>query len=166
VIPVLALGTFLMGTTEFMAAGLLPELARGLHVSVARVGMSITVFSLGMIVGAPLMSLLTLPVPKRLTLIVALGMFAGGHVLAAVASSLRGPGAGPGLRAHRGRLQLRDRRRVLDRRPRAGFPPQHLGPAAVGTATAARRSPTPVNTSEGEPPNAWSDHAHRPRRPG
>src|SRR3954451_14657211 len=83
VVYVLALGTFLMGTTEFMAAGVLPEIAGALHVSVARAGLSITVFAVGMIVGAPLMSMLTLRPPKRVTLILALGVFACGHIIPA-----------------------------------------------------------------------------------
>src|SRR4051794_19824122 len=87
VVFVLALGTFLMGTTEFMAAGLLPAIASDLGVGVARAGLSITVFAVGMIVGAPLMSMLTLRLPKRVTLIVALSTFAAGHVIAAVAPS-------------------------------------------------------------------------------
>lgn len=87
VVYVLALGTFLMGTTEFMTAGLLPEVAGDLEVPVAQAGMSITVFAVGMVVGAPLMSMLTLRLPKRLTLIAALGLFAAGHALAAAAPS-------------------------------------------------------------------------------
>src|SRR4051794_16849040 len=53
VVYVLALGTFLMGTTEFVVAGLLPEIASDVNVSVAQAGLMITVFALGMIVGAP-----------------------------------------------------------------------------------------------------------------
>src|SRR3954454_1902842 len=87
VVYVLALGTFLMGTTEFMAAGVLPEIAADLHVSVARAGLSITVFAIGMIVGAPLMTMLTLRLPRRRTLVLALGVFACGHVIAALAST-------------------------------------------------------------------------------
>jgi DHA1 family inner membrane transport protein len=34
-VVVLAVGTFLMGTTEFIIAGLLPEIAKDLNVSVA-----------------------------------------------------------------------------------------------------------------------------------
>ncbi|MET8513887.1 MFS transporter [Streptomyces sp. NPDC005077] len=84
---VLALGTFLMGTTEFMVAGLLPEIAGDMQVSVAQAGLLITVFAIGMIVGAPLMAMLTLRMPKRLTLILALGVFVAGHVIVAVGSS-------------------------------------------------------------------------------
>ncbi|MEU5764296.1 MFS transporter [Streptomyces asoensis] len=87
VVYVLALGTFLMGTTEFVVAGLLPEIAGDLQVSVAQSGLLITVFAVGMIVGAPLMAMLTLRLPTRLTLMLALGAFALGHVIVAVGSS-------------------------------------------------------------------------------
>ncbi|WP_406162800.1 MFS transporter [Streptomyces sp. NBC_01005] len=86
VVHVLALGTFLMGTTEFVVAGLLPEIADDLQVGVARTGLLITVFAVGMIVGAPLMAMLTLRLPTRLTLMLALGVFAIGHVVVAVGS--------------------------------------------------------------------------------
>ncbi|MET8977950.1 MFS transporter [Streptomyces sp. NPDC004539] len=87
VVYVLALGTFLMGTTEFVVAGLLPEIAGDLQVSVAQSGLLITVFAVGMIVGAPLMSMLTLRLPTRLTLMLALGVFAVGHVIVALSSN-------------------------------------------------------------------------------
>lgn len=83
---VLALGTFLMGTTEFVVAGLLPEIAGDVQVGVARAGLLITVFAVGMIVGAPLMAMLTLRLPSRLALILALGIFAAGHVVVALGS--------------------------------------------------------------------------------
>ena len=87
VVYVLTLGTFLMGTTEFVVAGLLPQIAGNLHVTTARAGLLITVFALGMIVGAPLMAMLTLRLPSRVTLMAALGVFAAGHVVVALGSS-------------------------------------------------------------------------------
>lgn len=87
VVYVLALGTFLMGTTEFVVAGLLPEIAGDLQVSVARTGLLITVFAIGMIVGAPSMAMLTRRMPLRLTLMLALAVFAAGHVIVALGSS-------------------------------------------------------------------------------
>ncbi|MFE3033067.1 MFS transporter [Streptomyces canus] len=87
VVYVLALGTFLMGTTEFVVAGLLPEMAGDLQVSVAQAGLLITVFAVGMIIGAPLMAMLTLRLPRRLTLVLALAVFAVGHVIVALGSS-------------------------------------------------------------------------------
>jgi DHA1 family inner membrane transport protein len=65
VVYVLGAVIFLMGTTEFMVAGLLPEISSGLHVSVARAGLLITGFAVGMIVGAPAMSVATLRMPRR-----------------------------------------------------------------------------------------------------
>ncbi|MCX5535120.1 MFS transporter [Streptomyces sp. NBC_00006] len=87
VIYLLAAGTFLMGTTEFVVAGLLPEIARDLDITVAGAGLMITVFAIGMIVGTPLMAVLTLKLPRRLTLSLALLVFAVGHVIVALTSN-------------------------------------------------------------------------------
>ncbi|TDU01719.1 DHA1 family inner membrane transport protein [Streptomyces sp. 846.5] len=87
VVWVLAAGTFLMGTTEFVIAGLLPEIAGDLDVSVSHAGLLITAFAIGMIVGGPTMALATLRLPRRLTLVLALAVFALGHVVAALSSS-------------------------------------------------------------------------------
>ena len=87
VIYVMAAGTFLMGTTEFVVAGLLPEIAADFDISVGQAGLSITVFAIGMIIGAPSMALATLRLPRRLTLMLALTVFAVGHVIVAVTTS-------------------------------------------------------------------------------
>ncbi|MGY0064129.1 MFS transporter [Streptomyces sp. LZ34] len=87
VVWVLAAGTFLMGTTEFVVAGLLPELSADLGVSVSRTGLLITAFAIGMIVGAPAMAMATLRLPRRRTLILALTVFCLGHVAAALSGS-------------------------------------------------------------------------------
>lgn len=87
VVYTLALGTFLMLTTEFLVAGILPQMAGDLGVNLARAGLLITVFAVGMVVGAPLMAMLTLRLPRRLTLILALVVFAVGHVVVALNSS-------------------------------------------------------------------------------
>jgi len=84
---VLAVGTFLMLTTEVVVAGLLPEIAGDLGVSVAQAGLLITVFAAGMIVGSPTMALLTRRMPARMTLVLALAVFAVGHVVVALGSS-------------------------------------------------------------------------------
>ncbi|WP_054246877.1 MFS transporter [Rhodococcus opacus] len=84
---VIGAGIFLMGTTEFMIAGLLPEAAADLGVDVARAGLLVTAFAVGMIVGPPVMALATLRLPARATLVSALAVFAAGHVVAAVSDS-------------------------------------------------------------------------------
>jgi predicted MFS family arabinose efflux permease len=87
VVPLLAVGTFLMSTSENIVAGLLQEMSADLHVSVAQVGLLITAFAIGMIVGAPVMAVATLRLPRRATLIAALVVFALGHVVAALSDS-------------------------------------------------------------------------------
>lgn len=88
VVYVLALGTFLMLTTEFVVAGILPEISADLGISLAQAGMLITVFAIGMIIGAPLMALLTLRLSKRLTLVLALVVFIIGHVVVALEADI------------------------------------------------------------------------------
>ncbi|MCA1185048.1 MFS transporter [Saccharopolyspora sp. 6T] len=87
VVHVIAAGIFLLGTSEFMIAGLLPEAAADLGVSIARAGLLVTAFAVGMIIGPPVMALATLRLPRRATLVLALLVFAAGHVVAALSGS-------------------------------------------------------------------------------
>jgi predicted MFS family arabinose efflux permease len=87
VVPLLALGAFLMCTTEFLIAGLLPQMAADFGVRPSRIGLLITAFAVGMIIGAPVMALATLRLPKRAALVLALATFAAGHVIAALSGS-------------------------------------------------------------------------------
>src|SRR3954469_11113699 len=87
VVPLLALGAFLMCTTEFVIAGLLPQMADDFGVRPSQVGLLITAFAVGMIVGAPVMAVATLRLPKRVTLVLALAIFAAGDVIAARSGS-------------------------------------------------------------------------------
>lgn len=80
----LALAVFVMGTSEFMLAGLLPAIASDLDVSVGTAGLLTSAFALGMVVGAPLMAAFARRWPQRLTLIVCLLVFAGCHVVGAL----------------------------------------------------------------------------------
>jgi predicted MFS family arabinose efflux permease len=87
IVPVLALGAFLMCTTEFLIAGLLSQMAADFGVRPSQIGLLIMAFAVGMIVGAPVMALATLRLPKRATLVLALAIFAAGHVVAALSGS-------------------------------------------------------------------------------
>jgi predicted MFS family arabinose efflux permease len=86
VVYLLAIGTFLMCTSEFLIAGLLPEMASAFGISQARTGLLITAFAIGMIIGGPTMALATTRLPRRVALVLALLVFAAGHVIAAVSS--------------------------------------------------------------------------------
>lgn len=87
VVHALGAGVFAVGMSEFMVAGLLPEIARDIHVSIAAAGFLVSAFAIGMLVGAPLTTALTLRVSPRLVLTGALGVVAAAHVLGACATS-------------------------------------------------------------------------------
>jgi predicted MFS family arabinose efflux permease len=82
-VPMMAAGAVLT-PTEYLIAGLLPQMAAAFGTSLARTGLPITAFAIGMIIGAPSMALATARLPRRVTLVLALAVFAAGHVLAAL----------------------------------------------------------------------------------
>lgn len=83
----LALAVFAMGTSEFMLAGLLPDLAADLDVPVGTAGLLTSAFAAGMVWGAPLIAALARRWPSRSSLLVFLGLFLAAHVAGAVTDS-------------------------------------------------------------------------------
>ncbi|HEY0811920.1 MAG TPA: MFS transporter [Pseudonocardia sp.] len=81
----LALGAFAIGLTEFAAMGLLPDIATDLAVSLPAAGNLVTVYAVGVVVGAPLLSIAAVRLRRRTALLLFMGLFALGHALAAVA---------------------------------------------------------------------------------
>ncbi|MCC3764176.1 MFS transporter [Glycomyces sp. TRM65418] len=86
-VHLLALAVFAMGTSEFMLAGLLPDLAADLDVPVGTAGLLTSAFAVGMVVGAPLVAALARRWPPRSSLLAFLGLFLAAHVLGAVTDS-------------------------------------------------------------------------------
>jgi DHA1 family inner membrane transport protein len=86
--PLLALsvGAFGIGVTEFAPMGLLPVIAGNLHVSIPAAGLLISAYALGVMLGAPLMTLTTGRVPRRTLLIALAGIFTLGNLLAAIST--------------------------------------------------------------------------------
>ncbi|MEO3806769.1 Cmx/CmrA family chloramphenicol efflux MFS transporter [Nonomuraea sp. B1E8] len=80
----LALAVFAQGTSEFMLSGLVPGIARDLHVSVPAAGLLTSAFAVGMAAGAPLMAVLSLRWPRRRALLAFLLTFLLAHVAGAV----------------------------------------------------------------------------------
>ncbi|GGU84042.1 chloramphenicol resistance protein [Streptomyces litmocidini] len=83
----LALAVFAMGTSEFMLAGLLPDIASDLGVTVGTAGALTSAFAIGMIVGAPLMAALARHWPARSSLLGFVLVFSAAHALGAATSS-------------------------------------------------------------------------------
>lgn len=83
----LALAVFAMGTSEFMLAGLLPDIAADLDVSVGTAGTLTSAYAVGMVVGAPLVAALARNRPGRGTLLAFVLVFSAAHVAGAVTGS-------------------------------------------------------------------------------
>ncbi|MFF1419901.1 Cmx/CmrA family chloramphenicol efflux MFS transporter [Streptomyces sp. NPDC058280] len=84
---VLGLAVFAQGTSEFMLSGLGPDIASDLSVSLPAVGALTSAFAVGMIIGAPLMAMMSLRWSRRRALLVFLVVFLLVHILGAVTSS-------------------------------------------------------------------------------
>ncbi|GAA4908964.1 DHA1 family chloramphenicol resistance protein-like MFS transporter [Stackebrandtia albiflava] len=77
---------FAQGTSELMLTGLLPDIAAEFRISVPVAALQISAFAFGMIVGAPLLTIVTLRWSRRNTMIGLLLVFIAGHVAGALAT--------------------------------------------------------------------------------
>ncbi|MBR7827301.1 MFS transporter [Actinospica sp. MGRD01-02] len=81
----LAVGGFAIGTGEFVMMGLLPQVASDLSVSIPRAGQLISVYALGVVVGAPLLTAASVRFRRKTVLLVLMSWFAAGNLLSAAA---------------------------------------------------------------------------------
>ncbi|MCX2971661.1 MULTISPECIES: Cmx/CmrA family chloramphenicol efflux MFS transporter [Streptomyces] len=83
----LALAVFAMGTSEFMLAGLLPDIASDLDVAVGTAGTLTSAYAIGMVVGAPGVAVLARDWPRRPSLLAFVVTFAAAHAVGALTAS-------------------------------------------------------------------------------
>ncbi|SEP70749.1 MFS transporter, DHA1 family, inner membrane transport protein [Faunimonas pinastri] len=81
----LTVASFGIGTSEFVIMGLLPDVARDLGVSIPSAGLLVSGYALGVFIGAPILAVITARMPRKLALLVAMGIFTVGNFLCAVA---------------------------------------------------------------------------------
>lgn len=81
----LALGGFTIGTTEFAAMSLLPQIAAGMGVDEPAAGHAISAYALGVVVGAPTLAVLGARWPKRSLLIALMAVCALANLASALA---------------------------------------------------------------------------------
>lgn len=81
----LAVGAFGIGVTEFAPMGMLPVIAGDLHVSIPAAGLLVSAYAMGVLIGAPLMTLTTGRIDRRTLLIALMGIFTFGNALSAMA---------------------------------------------------------------------------------
>lgn len=83
----LAIGAFAIGTTEFATMSLLPYFARDLGIDAPTAGRVISAYALGVVVGAPLLTVLAARMARRTLLVALMGVFALFNGLCAFAPS-------------------------------------------------------------------------------
>ncbi|MBD8080749.1 MFS transporter [Cellulosimicrobium arenosum] len=84
----LAMGGFTIGTTEFATMGLLSDIAADLQVSIPTAGNAITAYAVGVVVGAPLLTVLAARLPRKQLLLALMAFYSVANVLSATAGSI------------------------------------------------------------------------------
>lgn len=82
---ILALGIFVINTSEFVIMGLLPEVATDLGVSIPAAGYLISGYAFGVVLGAPLLTPLLVQFPRKAVLVALMFLFMVGNLVCAIA---------------------------------------------------------------------------------
>lgn len=84
-LPILSLMLCALGftTAEFVIAGILPVVAADLSISIPSAGFLVTAYALGMIVGGPLLTVMTARIPRKPLMVGLLIVFIVGNVVSA-----------------------------------------------------------------------------------
>lgn len=83
----LAVGGFGIGTGEFAIMGLLPNVAKDLAISIPQAGHVISIYALGVVIGAPVIATLAARLSRRTLLLLLMVLFAVGNIASALSSS-------------------------------------------------------------------------------
>ncbi|MGW0486099.1 MFS transporter [Nonomuraea sp. NPDC003214] len=83
----LCVSVFVVGTSEYLIAGLLPQVGADLRISVGMAGQAVTVYALGVVVGGPLVAALTAKMPRKGLALGLMLLFAAGSAISALAPS-------------------------------------------------------------------------------
>lgn len=78
----LTISAFAIGTTEFVIVGLVPTIAEQLAISLPSAGMLVSIYALGVAIGAPVLTALTGKLPRKQLLLALMVLFTVGNLLA------------------------------------------------------------------------------------
>nr|WP_157349443.1 MFS transporter [Raoultella sp. 10-1] len=78
----LTIGAFAIGTTEFVIVGLVPTIAEQLAISLPSAGLLVSIYALGVAIGAPVLTALTGRMPRKQLLLALMVLFTAGNLLA------------------------------------------------------------------------------------
>ncbi|MEH7301918.1 MFS transporter [Neobacillus drentensis] len=84
----LAISAFAIGTTEFISVGLLPLIAKDLHIPVTTAGLTVSLYALGVTFGAPVLTSLTSSMSRKTLLLWIMIIFIIGNSIAASATTI------------------------------------------------------------------------------
>ncbi|MFJ1252676.1 MFS transporter [Cupriavidus sp. CuC1] len=78
----LTISAFAIGTTEFVIVGLIPTIAADLHITLPSAGLLVSLYALGVAIGAPVLTALTGRLPRKALLLSLMALFTLGNLLA------------------------------------------------------------------------------------
>lgn len=84
----LSVGAFAIGITEFSPMGMLPYIAENLNESIPSVGAIVVIYALGVMIGAPIMTLLLVSKRPKIALVFLMAIFTVGNLLSGLAPNL------------------------------------------------------------------------------
>ncbi|PKG22055.1 MFS transporter [Niallia nealsonii] len=84
----LAISAFAIGTTEFISVGLLPLISNDLNISITTAGLTVSIYALGVTVGAPVLTSITSNMQRKSLLLWIMVIFILGNSIAALATNI------------------------------------------------------------------------------
>lgn len=78
----LTISAFAIGTTEFVIVGLVPTIAEQLAISLPSAGLLVSIYALGVAIGAPVLTALTGKLPRKQLLLSLMVLFTVGNLMA------------------------------------------------------------------------------------
>lgn len=81
----LTISAFAIGTTEFVIVGLLPTVAKDLNITIPSAGLLVSLYAIGVAIGAPVLTALTAKMPRKALLTSIMILFILGNGLASIA---------------------------------------------------------------------------------
>jgi DHA1 family inner membrane transport protein len=81
----IGLGSFAIGVGEFISMGLLPEISSSLSITIPQAGHAISAYALGVVIGAPLLAILSTGRSRTRMLVVMMGLYAVANIASALA---------------------------------------------------------------------------------
>jgi predicted MFS family arabinose efflux permease len=78
----LTISAFAIGTTEFVIVGLIPTIAADLRIGLPSAGLLVSLYALGVAIGAPVLTALTGKLPRKALLLGLMALFTVGNLLA------------------------------------------------------------------------------------